>query len=210
MHNFEANYNKILETLRLNIEKDNFITQKRKPKLSDIELIAIDLTAEYMSIDSEHQLFRDLKSTSLHQLIERTVYNRRKRGLVRYIEEIRVIISEKFNQFEEYFVNGKVKINGFYETDILENDYKIYHENGLLKESRIYKNGIQNGVLLEKNRISRFTFFNTIGAALKVGAFDWAEEFVENNQHLLAERQLKSTVQFNLARIFFEKKDLMK
>lgn len=104
MHNFEANYNKILETLRLNIEKDNFITQKRKPKLSDIELIAIDLTAEYMSIDSEHQLFRDLKSTSLHQLIERTVYNRRKRGLVRYIEEIRVIISEKFNQFEEYFV----------------------------------------------------------------------------------------------------------
>jgi len=104
MHNFEANYNKILETLRLNIEKDNFIIQKRKPKLSDIELIAIDLTAEYMSIDSEHQLFRDLKSTSLHKLIERTVYNRRKRGLVNHIEKIRVIISEKFNQFEQYFV----------------------------------------------------------------------------------------------------------
>jgi len=104
MHNFEANYNKILETLRLNIGKDNFIIQKRKPKLSDIELIAIGLTAEYMSIDSEHQLFRDLKSTSLHKLIERTVYNRRKRGLVKYIEKIRVIISKKFNQFEDYFV----------------------------------------------------------------------------------------------------------
>jgi hypothetical protein len=104
MHNFEANYNKILETLRLNIGKDNFIVQKRKPKLSDIELIAIDLTAEYMSIDSEHQLFRDLKSTSFHKLIERTVYNRRKRGLVNHIEKIRVIISEKFNQFEHYFV----------------------------------------------------------------------------------------------------------
>tara|TARA_B100000508_G_C11413826_1_gene254682 strand:+ start:118 stop:999 length:882 start_codon:yes stop_codon:yes gene_type:complete len=104
MHNFEANYNKILETLRLNIEKDNFIVQKRKPKLSDIELIAIDLTAEYMSIDSEHQLFRDLKSTSFHKLIERTVYNRRKRALVTHIEKIRVIFSEKFNQFEDYFV----------------------------------------------------------------------------------------------------------
>lgn len=33
----------------------NFLNQKRKPKLSDIELIAIDLTAEYMSIDSEYQ-----------------------------------------------------------------------------------------------------------------------------------------------------------
>ena len=44
MHNFEANYNKILETLQLNIDKSNFISQKRKPKLSDIELIALDLT----------------------------------------------------------------------------------------------------------------------------------------------------------------------
>jgi len=104
MHNFEANYNKILETLQLNIEKDNFIVQKRKPKLSDIELIAIDLTAEYMSIDSEHQLFRDLKSTRFYKLIDRTVYNRRKRGLVKHIEEIRVILSEKFNEYEDYFI----------------------------------------------------------------------------------------------------------
>jgi len=104
MHNFEANYNKILETLKLNIEKDNFIVQKRKPKLCDIELIAIDLTAEYMSIDSEHQLFRDLKSTRFYKLIDRTVYNRRKRGLVKYIEKIRVILSEKFNEYEDYFI----------------------------------------------------------------------------------------------------------
>jgi hypothetical protein len=75
MHNFEANYNKILETLQLNIDKSNFILQKRKPKLSDIELIALDLTAEYMSIYSEHQLFRDLQSTRFYSLIDRTVYN---------------------------------------------------------------------------------------------------------------------------------------
>ena len=104
MHNFEANYNKILETLQLNIKKSNFIIQKRKPKLSDIELIAIGLTAEYMSIDSEHQLFRELSLTHFNGLIDRTVYNRRKRGLMNYIEEIRVILSEKFNQFEDYFI----------------------------------------------------------------------------------------------------------
>ncbi len=104
MHNFEANYDKILETLKLIIRKDNFIKQKRKPKLSDIELVAIDLTAEYMSIDSEHQLFRDLQFTRFDKLIDRTVYNRRKRGLVNHIEKIRVIFSEKFNQYEDYFV----------------------------------------------------------------------------------------------------------
>ena len=104
MHNFEANYNKILETLQLNIDASNFITQKRKPKLSDIELIAVGLTAEYMGVDSEHQLFRDLQSTRFFNLIDRTVYNRRKRGLVIHIERIRVILSEKINPYEDYFV----------------------------------------------------------------------------------------------------------
>ncbi len=40
--------------------KINFLNQKRKPKLLDIELTAMDLTSEYMSIDSELQLFRIL------------------------------------------------------------------------------------------------------------------------------------------------------
>ena len=53
MHEFEENYNKILEKLQLNIDEYNFIIQKRKSKLSDIELIVIELTAEYMSIDRE-------------------------------------------------------------------------------------------------------------------------------------------------------------
>ena len=53
MNNFIRNYKKILETLQQVEGKMNFLNQKRKPKLSDIELIAVDLTSEYMSIDSE-------------------------------------------------------------------------------------------------------------------------------------------------------------
>jgi len=44
MNNFSANYGKILETLQQVESKMNFLNQKRKPKLSDIMLIAIDLT----------------------------------------------------------------------------------------------------------------------------------------------------------------------
>ena len=44
MHNFQANYDKILEILRKNIDSATFTHQNRKPKLSDIELVAIDLT----------------------------------------------------------------------------------------------------------------------------------------------------------------------
>jgi len=104
MHNFQANYDKILGVLRKNISTYSFTRQNRKPKLSDIEIVAIDLTAQYMSIDSEHQLFRILKSTGFDKLIDRTVYNRRKRRLVDYMEQIRVSISEKFNEFEDCFI----------------------------------------------------------------------------------------------------------
>jgi hypothetical protein len=104
MHNFQANYDKILEVLKENIKKSNFINQKRKPRLTDIQIVAIDLTAQYMSIDSEHQLFRILKSIDFDNLIDRTVYNRRKRGLINFIEQIRITLSERFNEFEEYFI----------------------------------------------------------------------------------------------------------
>ena len=46
MNNFKANYDKILEIFYTEIE--NFLKQIR-PKLKDIELIAMNLTSEYMS-----------------------------------------------------------------------------------------------------------------------------------------------------------------
>ena len=60
MNNFTQNYEKILKTLQSIENKMNFLNQIRKPKLSDMELIAIDLTSEFMGIDSERNLFRNL------------------------------------------------------------------------------------------------------------------------------------------------------
>jgi hypothetical protein len=103
MNNFKANYNKILEVLKSITEKEQFLQQKRRPKLKDIELIAMNLTAEYMSIDSECQLFREV-SIDLKNKIERSVYNRRKRKLFFAIEFIRNELLNKFNEFENYFM----------------------------------------------------------------------------------------------------------
>jgi hypothetical protein len=103
MNDFRANYDKILEVLRVITEKESFLTQIRKPKLTDIELIAMNLTAEYLSIDSECQLFRIIPN-SLKTKIDRSVYNRRKRRLFNSIEFIRNELSFKFNEFENYFI----------------------------------------------------------------------------------------------------------
>lgn len=103
MHNLEANYYKILEVLDTINIKSNFLNQKRKPRLTDKELIALNLTSEYLGIDSEYDLFRKLPET-MNSRIERSVYNRRRRKLFPYIEEIRVKLAFSFNEFEECFI----------------------------------------------------------------------------------------------------------
>jgi len=103
MNNLEASYNKILITIN-NIEKqESFLPQIRKPKLKDEEVVSLVLVAEYLGIDSEYELFRKLPS-SLSSLIERSVYNRRKRKLFPFIERIREKISHTIISDEEYHI----------------------------------------------------------------------------------------------------------
>ena len=53
MNNLNANYGRILEVLR-KISKEQLLTyQRRKPKMSDLELISLNLTAEFMGLDSK-------------------------------------------------------------------------------------------------------------------------------------------------------------
>ena len=85
MNNFGANYDKISKVLQYITEKESFVKQIRKPKLKDIELIAMNLIAEYLSIDSKCQLFRIIPEF-LKDKIERSVYNRRKRKLFASID----------------------------------------------------------------------------------------------------------------------------
>lgn len=104
MNNLSQNYKIILKELQNTCGHINFFIQKRKPKLSDLELVALNLTAEYMMINSELQLFRVLKGTFLEDKIERSVYNKRKRKLFLYIEEIRKTLSAKFTFMSNLYI----------------------------------------------------------------------------------------------------------
>jgi hypothetical protein len=104
MSNVEASYKLILKELIKISKVENFYFKPRKPKLSDLELISLIILAEFKSIDSEYQLFREIKDFDIASKIERSVYNRRKRKLFPFIEEIRLKMVEKFNDFENYFI----------------------------------------------------------------------------------------------------------
>ncbi|KXH84879.1 IS982 family transposase [Chryseobacterium kwangjuense] len=103
MNNLNANYERILEVLR-EISNENLLSyQRRIPKLKDLELISLALTAEFMGIDSESHLFRHIPAT-IRQKIDRSVYNRRKRRLANKIDEIRIKLARSFNEFENIFI----------------------------------------------------------------------------------------------------------
>ena len=103
MNNLKANYERILEVLR-KISKENLLPyQRRQPKMSDLEVLSLSLTAEYMGIDSENHLFRNLPGFFTDK-IERSVYNRRRRKLAVYTDQIRMKLAETFNEFEDCFV----------------------------------------------------------------------------------------------------------
>jgi len=69
----------------------------------------------------------------------------------------------------------------------------------------LYRAGLEPGYLLENGLVSRYTFGNAVGAALRNKEFGWAEKFIEDFQHHLDEKERNSIVNFNQSRVYFEK-----
>jgi hypothetical protein len=104
MNNLIQNYEIILKELKNICGHIKSRHQIRTPKLSDLELVALNITVEYMSIHSELQLFRHIQGSRLENRIERSVFNRRKRNLFWYTEKIREHLSSKFSDFTDVFI----------------------------------------------------------------------------------------------------------
>ncbi|MCB0444808.1 MAG: IS982 family transposase [Gelidibacter sp.] len=76
----------------------------RKQKMSDLEVVALSLTSEFMSIDSENSLFKQIDNLVIPNLIERSQFNKRRRKLFHFSEEVRTKLAAHFLDFEDYFI----------------------------------------------------------------------------------------------------------
>jgi Transposase DDE domain len=111
MHNIRTNFTKILEVIKDIIgdeinEKGNYLRRGTRPKFSDIEVIALSLTAECLSIDSENHLFSKLNKEYLgdfENLISRRQYNDRRKLLFEKTESIRKAMAERINRQADIF-----------------------------------------------------------------------------------------------------------
>ena len=105
MSNIVKNYFRVLEVISsFNCDLECKYRAGRKCKMSDLEVIALSLTAEFMSIDSENSLFNQLKNGQISNLIERSQFNKRRRKLFLFSEQVRAKLASYFLEFEDYFI----------------------------------------------------------------------------------------------------------
>ena len=105
MTSIVKNYFRVLEVLSsLNIEFEFKSVIGRKPKMTDLEVVALSLTAEFMSIDSENSLFKQLSPCEIPNLIERSQFNKRRKKLFLLSAQMRTKLPAQFLCFEDYFI----------------------------------------------------------------------------------------------------------
>lgn len=112
MHNLRQNFDIILsivqELLTSDVNKDGNIPKPGpKPKFSDCEVITLSLVSDSLLIDSEHYLFEKLHRDhggEFPNLIERSVYNKRRRFLVPWIHRVRKELVYRLVPCENTFV----------------------------------------------------------------------------------------------------------
>jgi len=71
----------------------------------------------------------------------------------------------------------------------------------------LYEYGIDNKVILTNGELSPTSFRNISITALRLGYFDWTEDFIFKNQKLLNPKYRANAVTFNLARLATYRKD---
>jgi hypothetical protein len=71
----------------------------------------------------------------------------------------------------------------------------------------IIEYGIQKQFLLDNNELNRFVFTNFITIALKLQHYSKAENFIELYNKLIHRTYRKDTINYNLARLFYIKKE---
>lgn len=110
MHNIKTNFDKVIEVIKRvlggEVIEGNFPRRGTKPKFSDLEVIALSLTAECLGIDSENLLFSKLRAeytSDFKNLISRRQYNDRRKFLFMKQEEIRTRMTAQLNATTEVY-----------------------------------------------------------------------------------------------------------
>lgn len=111
MHNFKQTFSRVLKMVHQHLSDrfdghGNIPKPGPRPKLSDAAVMALSLSREILSIDSENRLFTHLRRypKTIPALIDRSGYNVRRRKLFSFIESLRQSIVQELNLDPSVFI----------------------------------------------------------------------------------------------------------
>ncbi len=118
-----------------------------------------------------------------------------------YFQKFKKQLTEFKTHFTKEDLNGHYRLGINYCIRKLNEGDKKYVREGW----ELYKEGFAENILVENNRITRFTFNNMVAMALLLNEFEWVEDFITKQKYLLKEDVRHQTEMFNLARLEFAK-----
>jgi hypothetical protein len=74
----------------------------------------------------------------------------------------------------------------------------------------LYNKSLENKLLMIRGQITPWSFKNVITIALRLREFDWVESFIHDYSQLLDERYRDNAITFNLAQLYFYRKEYQK
>jgi Transposase DDE domain len=118
MHNLPANIRRISIVLKVAFENDllsddNFQPYRFKPKATDIEILAMNITQKACGIVSQNHFYKCLESDYpdyFRHLPDRANYNKRSNRLAHYLDLASQIISEQIPQNSDSFVIDAINL----------------------------------------------------------------------------------------------------
>ncbi len=161
------------------------------------------LMLEEVKLYLEHFDQRDYPAISIYYRIFLTLTEENGDG---HFEELKALLHEHTNRFSQF----ELKEMYLMALNFCIRKIRIKDERYVEEAFTLFKEGIENKSLYENNLLSPWTFKNTIKLGLKLQKFDWIENFILTFKDDLDESIRENALNYNLADLYYYKKDLDK
>lgn len=74
----------------------------------------------------------------------------------------------------------------------------------------LYQSGLEHGVFIQQEQLSRFTYKNIVAVGIKCKAYTWVEEFIENYIEYLPKPHQSTYAAYNKAKLYYQTKNYKK
>lgn len=172
--------------------------QKFLPEQNDVGV----LEAILLMVEKEERFLQDPVIKIYFRLLKMLEEPERKANFVQF--QVELLRHKHLFREEEVRQLFLLAIN--YCVDQIRNGNKDFAQPLL----QLYTKGIEDEVLLDKGRISPWTYKNIVKLGLGLRQYDWVESFVKSYTHMLNPREREDAFHFNLADLYFHKKDYKK